>query len=96
MVGKLLNILEADKRIGMLPDHRETRGCLMLGEAANGLEGSAGPPCLKSPPAHVIRACDNGRGKQERVFQPDSSDVCRQIYLFNPVSGKVFRLLFNS
>ena len=75
MIGKLLDILEADDRAGIGFDAGKTRGCLMDIHQADRLERRPGPAGLKGSCAHVIGARHHRRGKQERVFHGNAADI---------------------
>ena len=79
MVGKLLNIFEADHPAIVPFDCGKAGGSFVNVQKADGLEGCSRPTHVKGPGTHLIGARDNGRGQKEGIFQGDSTDICAEL-----------------
>ena len=75
MVGKLLDVLEADDAAARAVNGGETRRRLMDVEGADGLESDARPSGLESAGAHIVGAAHHRRGQEKRIFQRDAANL---------------------
>ena len=81
VVGQLLDVLEPNDTAVIAGNRRKARRSLMDVQCTDGLETCACPAGLKSTRAHVICACDDRGGKQERVLQRNPADITFQSFL---------------